>query len=132
MFHAGIDWPPGGRLDICAGLVDNEDEDGRERTAIEVVLRREAPAWGGLPWKISALLRLYSQRECDVALIREVPDPSAPTGWAVEDQIGWKVFDSDLEESATAGDQPMASPVDDVGGALEHDQRSQPTIPTTR
>ncbi len=33
-----------GTLDIRADLV----EDGRRRTAIEIILRREAPAWGGL------------------------------------------------------------------------------------
>ncbi len=76
-----------GSFDVQADLVE-DDEDGRSRQAIEIILRREAPAWGRLPWKISALLRLYSQRECDIALIREVPDPSALTGWAVEDQIG--------------------------------------------
>ncbi len=85
-----------GELVTLTDLVEDTDEDGRERTAVEVILRREAPAWGGLPWKISALIRLYSQRECDVALIHEVPSASAPGGWAVQDKIGWKVFDSDL------------------------------------
>ncbi len=113
MFHAGIDWPPGGRLDICAGLVDNEDEDGRERTAIEVVLRREAPAWGGLPWKISALLRLYNQHECDLVLIREVPAEPEPSGRAIEDRIGWTVYSSPPEEAAAGGDQPAPSPAED-------------------
>ena len=68
-----------GNLVTHANLVD-VDEDGRERSAFEVIPRREAPAWGGLPWKRSALIRLYSQQECDLALIREVLSASAPSG----------------------------------------------------
>ncbi len=115
-----------GSFDIQADLVEDDDEDGRRREAIEIILRREAPAWGGLPWKISALLRLYSQRECDVALIREVPDPSAPTGWAVEDQIGWKVFDSELEEAATG--RGGKSGRDEPGGRSLRADRARPAI----
>ncbi|MCP3973694.1 MAG: hypothetical protein GY720_04295, partial [bacterium] len=91
-------------LDVGEGI----DVRGRQRQPIEVYLRREAPADGGLPWKISALLRLYSQQECDVVLIRQVPSASEPEEWRIEDRIGWKVFSS--EEAAEGS--PQASPDD--------------------
>ncbi len=76
--------------------IGNEvDLRGNERRPFELYLRREAPAEGGLPWKLSALLRLYSQQECDVMLVRQVPSMTKPGEWEVEEDIGWKVYSSE-------------------------------------
>ncbi len=60
--------------------------------AIEVFLRREAPARGGLPWKISAQIRLFSADEAEILLVRQVPSKDDPDAWAVDESVGWRLF----------------------------------------
>lgn len=90
-----------GTLTTVLDTGEDVDEQGRRRECLEVYLRREAPASGGLPWKISALIRLFSQDECDFLLIRQVPSASDPDAWDIEEQIGWKVFAREDQMAAT-------------------------------
>ncbi len=94
-----------GTLTTELDLGEGVDLEGQSRDCFEVYLRREAPAQGGLPWKINALVRLFSQDECDFILVRQVPSASDPEAWEVEDQIGWKVYSSEAE-AATATREP--------------------------
>ncbi len=100
-----------GTLVFESDLIQTEDDDGVKRWAIEVILRRVAPASGGLSWKISATIRLYSQQECEIALVRQVPSASGEE-WVVEDQIAWVVYGSLLRAAGQphAQGQPRACP----------------------
>ena len=55
-----------------------------EGGGLEIQIRREIPI-GVVPWKLSASIRLYSQKDCDVHLAREVPAaaPGGAPGWEV-------------------------------------------------
>ena len=90
-----------GEVTFESDLIETVDDGGVKRVALEVILRREAPPGGGLPWKMSALIRLYSQEECEIALVREVPSASGEE-WVVEDQVAWLVYGS--EEAMAAAD----------------------------
>ncbi len=93
-----------GTLTTELDLGDGVDLEGRHRECVEVYLRREAPAQGGLPWKINALVRLFSQDECDFVLVRQVPSALQPGEWEVEDKIGWKVFSSEAAAARADGE----------------------------
>ncbi len=92
-----------GELTTELDFGETVDSKGHRRDVFEVYLRREASANGGLPWKVSVLIKLFNQQECDVILIRQVPSASEPGEWTIEDRIGWKVFSS--EEEARAADK---------------------------
>ncbi len=61
---------------------------------LEVVLRRHADPEGGLPWKISARVRLISQKHCEIYLWRDVPSAESEDGWKTDEMIGWHLWAS--------------------------------------
>lgn len=59
---------------------------------LEVVLRRHADPGGGLPWKISARIRLISHDHWEIYWWRDVPSAESSSGWEVDEMIGWHLW----------------------------------------
>ena len=82
-----------------------------EGGGFEIGIRREIPI-GVVPWKLSASVRLYSQRDCDVHLDREVPaaSPGRAPGWKVEESRAWKIRSSRSAKGSAGSVEPLPFP----------------------
>lgn len=76
----------------------------------EIAIRRQVSATVGVPWRVSAHIRLRNQERCDIFLRRETPAADPRQGWLPVEVRGWRLWAPQVGEAAASRVEEILDP----------------------